>query len=75
ERSQIDLTKVKIPVLAINGEFDRPNAKTHRMERELTNFKNVVLPGKSHLTAIMAGYMPKEYVDTLVAFIDANDKK
>jgi pimeloyl-ACP methyl ester carboxylesterase len=72
---QIDLTKVKIPVLAINGEFDKPNAKTHRMQRELANFKNVVLPGKSHLTAIMAGYMPKEYIDALVTFIDGNDKK
>jgi pimeloyl-ACP methyl ester carboxylesterase len=75
QRGQIDLTKIKIPVLAINGEFDNPNAKTHRMQRELTNFKGVVLPGKSHLTAIMSGYMPKEYVDALVAFIDANDKK
>jgi pimeloyl-ACP methyl ester carboxylesterase len=74
-RGEIDLTKVKIPVLAINGEFDGPNAKTHRMRRELANFKSVVLPGKSHLTAIMAGYMPKEYPEALVAFIDANDKK
>jgi pimeloyl-ACP methyl ester carboxylesterase len=75
ERSKIDLTKVKIPVLAINGEFDRPNAKTHRMQRELTNFKSVVLPGKSHLTAIMPGYIPKEYIETLAAFIDANDRQ
>jgi pimeloyl-ACP methyl ester carboxylesterase len=75
ERMRIDLTKVKIPVLAINGEFDGPNVKTHRMQRELASFKGVVLPGKSHLTAIMAGYMPKEYTETLVAFIDANDKK
>ncbi len=73
--AQIDLTKITIPVLAINGEFDRPIAKTHRMKRELANFKSVVLPGKSHLTAIMAGYMPQEYVDELVAFIDANDPK
>jgi pimeloyl-ACP methyl ester carboxylesterase len=75
DRGQIDLTKIKIPVLAINGEFDGPNAKTHRMQRELANFKAVVLPGKSHLTAIMAGYMPKEYVVALVEFIDANDRK
>jgi pimeloyl-ACP methyl ester carboxylesterase len=75
ERLAIDLTKVKVPVLAINGEFDRPNAKTHRMQRELANFKSVVLPGKSHLTAIMAGYIPKEYAEALVAFIDANDPK
>jgi pimeloyl-ACP methyl ester carboxylesterase len=75
ERGHIDLTKIKIPVLAINGELDGPNGKTHRMQRELANFKSVVLPGKSHLTAIMAGYMPKEYITELVAFIDGNDKK
>src|SRR5499427_6388458 len=46
---QLDLTKITFPVLAINGEFDRPNAKTHRLWRELRNFTNVVLPGKSHL--------------------------
>ena len=62
-------------MLAINGEFDGPNAKTHRMQRELVNFKSVVLPGKSHLTAIMPGYIPKEYIDTLAAFIDANDRQ
>jgi hypothetical protein len=60
-------------MLAINGEFDRPNAKTTRMTREVKNFTNVVLPGKSHLTAIMAGYMPKEYLESLVKFINAND--
>ena len=53
----------------------RPNAKTHRMKRELANFKAVVLPGKSHLTAIMAGYIPQLYIDSLVEFIDANDPK
>ncbi len=62
-------------MLAINGEFDSPNSKTHRMQRELVNFKSVVLHGKSHLTAIMPGYIPKEYIDTLAAFIDANDRQ
>ena len=70
---QLDLTKIAFPVLAINGEFDRPMAKTVRMHRELRDFTNVVLPGKSHLTAIMAGYMPKEYLESLVRFINAND--
>jgi pimeloyl-ACP methyl ester carboxylesterase len=70
----IDLTKVTIPVLAINGEFDSPNAKTVRMQRELRNFKSVVLPGKSHLTAIMAGYMPDSYIQRLVEFVNANDR-
>lgn len=72
---QLDLTKLNIPMLAINGEFDRPNAKTTRMTREVKNFTNVVLPGKSHLTAIMVGYMPKEYLESLVKFINANDPK
>ena len=49
---EIDLTKVTIPVLAINGEYDRPYAKTFRMWRELRDFTSVILPGKSHLTAI-----------------------
>ena len=73
ERTAIDLTKLKLPVLAINGQFDRPNAKTHRMQRELADFRAVVLPGKSHLTAIMAGYMPPEYIESLVRFIDQHD--
>jgi pimeloyl-ACP methyl ester carboxylesterase len=72
---QLDLTKITFPVLAINGEFDRPLAKTVRMQRELRNFTSVVLPGKSHLTAIMTGYMPKEYLESVVKFINANDPK
>lgn len=71
----LDLTKITFPVIAINGELDRPNAKTTRMKRELKNFKNVVLPGKSHLTAIVTPYMPKEYLDSVVAFINENDPK
>src|SRR5262245_46158022 len=72
-RPKIDLTTIKIPVLAINGEFDRPNAKTHRMNRELANFRSVVLPGKSHLSAIVAGSIPPLYTDSLVEFINSND--
>ena len=72
---QIDLTKLSIQLLAINGVFDRPIEKTTRLAREVKNFTNVVLSGKSHLTAIMAGYMPKEYPDSLVKFINANDPK
>jgi pimeloyl-ACP methyl ester carboxylesterase len=73
--SQLDLTKIEFPVMAINGEFDRPLAKTVRLHRELRNFTNIVLPGKSHLTAIMAGYMPKEYLESVVKFVNANDPK
>jgi pimeloyl-ACP methyl ester carboxylesterase len=70
----VDLTKVEIPVLAINGEYDSPYAKTHRLWRELRDFTNVVLPGKSHLTAIVAGSMPPEYLEATVRFIDAHDE-
>lgn len=69
----VDLTKVEIPVLAINGEYDQPFSKTHRLWRELRDFTNVVLPGKSHLTAIVAGSMPREYLESTVRFIDSHD--
>ena len=73
---QIDLAKVKIPVMAINGEFDSPHAKTERMARELKNFQNVILPGKNHMSAIaVGGPMPPRYIDSLVAFINSHDKK
>jgi imidazoleglycerol phosphate synthase glutamine amidotransferase subunit HisH len=60
-------------VLAVNGEYDRPYAKTHRLWRELTNFTNVVLPGKGHLSAVMRGFIPQQYVDAMVDFITANN--
>lgn len=69
----LDLRKVDTPVLAINGEYDRPFAKTHRLWRELRDFTNVVLPGKSHLTAIVAETIPPEYTRAVVRFIDSND--
>jgi len=72
---QIDLTKVTVPVLAINGELDRPHYKTTRMARELFNFTNVVLAGKSHLTAIVAGTMPPLYVGSLVGFVNSHDRQ
>jgi pimeloyl-ACP methyl ester carboxylesterase len=70
----VELRKVDFPVLAINGEYDRPYAKTHRMWRELNDFTSVVLPGKSHLTAIVAGSMPPEYLDAAVRFVNSNDE-
>ena len=70
---EIDLTKIDFPVMTIIGEYDRAVAKSHRMKRELKNFKHVTLPGKSHNTAIMAGYMPPLYINSLVDFINSND--
>ncbi|HVV37226.1 MAG TPA: alpha/beta hydrolase [Acidimicrobiales bacterium] len=70
----IELRKVNFPVLAINGEYDRPFAHTHRLWRELNDFTSVVLPGKSHLTAIVAGSMPPEYLNATVRFVNSNDE-
>lgn len=71
---EIDLKSVSIPVLAINGEFDRPYSKTHRMWREIKDFRNVILPGKNHMSAIMVGGpMPPEYTEALTDFINSND--
>jgi pimeloyl-ACP methyl ester carboxylesterase len=73
EHAKIDLTKVTIPVLAINGQYDSPNAKTYRMKRELKNFRSVVLKGKSHLSAVTPGFIPDEYITELVSFITSNN--
>jgi pimeloyl-ACP methyl ester carboxylesterase len=73
ERGQLDLTQVRIPVLAINGEYDGFHAKTHRMERELADFTNVMLAGHSHLSAIEPGYIPAQYIEALVQFIAEHD--
>ena len=71
----VDLTTLDIPILAVNGSFDNPYRKTHRLWREVKTFQNVILPGKTHLTAIAAGAPPsQEYVDAIAKFIDAHDR-
>jgi pimeloyl-ACP methyl ester carboxylesterase len=72
----VDLTALSIPIIAINGAFDSPYAKTHRLWREANVFQNVILPGKTHLTAIaVGGPMPPQYADTLSRFIDTFDAR
>ena len=72
---EIDLTSIDVPVIAINGEFDRPYSKSHRMWRELKNFTNVVLPGRNHMTAVAVGApMDEIYVREIVKFINAHDQ-
>ncbi|OWK27986.1 alpha/beta fold hydrolase [Sphingomonas mucosissima] len=70
---RLDLTRIAIPVLAVNGDYDRPFAKTHRMWRELPNFSNLVLPGYGHLSAVMQGFVPPIYIKTLGDFVRANN--
>jgi pimeloyl-ACP methyl ester carboxylesterase len=72
----IDLNKLAIPTIAINGSFDNPYSKTHRLWREAKTFQNVILPDKTHLTAIaVGGPMPPQYIDAMVKFIDMYDEK
>ncbi|MDX1491859.1 MAG: alpha/beta hydrolase [Pseudohongiellaceae bacterium] len=72
--AEFDLSTIEFPVLAINGEYDRPYSKVQKMVRELRNFQNVILPEKSHMTAIAVGApMPQLYIDALATFINAND--
>ena len=64
-----------IPILAVNGSFDNPYRKTHRLWREVQTFQNVILPGKTHLTAIAAGAAPsQQYIDAIAKFIDMYDQ-
>jgi len=71
----VDLTKLEIPILAVNGSYDNPYRKTHRLWREVRIFQNVILPGKTHLTAIAAGAAPSQQcVDAIAKFIDMYDK-
>jgi pimeloyl-ACP methyl ester carboxylesterase len=72
----VDLAKLTIPILAVNGSFDNPYRKTHRLWREAQTFQNVILPGKTHLTAIAAGGQPvQQYIDAIARFIDMYDVK
>ena len=72
----VDLSKLSIPIIAINGAFDNPYSKTHRLWREAGTFQNVILPGKTHLTAIaVGGPMPQQYIDATVRFIDSYDQQ
>ena len=70
----IDLEKVTMPLLAINGEFDRPYSKTFRLWRQARNFTNVILPGKGHLSAIGHPMMPPEYPEALQKFLAIHDE-
>ena len=72
----VDLTALTIPILAVNGSFDNPYRKTHRLWREARTFQNVILPGKTHLTAIAAGGPPvQQYIDAVAKFIEMYDAR
>ena len=70
----VDLRSVDIPILCINGEYDRPYSKTQRLWREARTFQNVVLRGCDHLAACGVGSpIPEEYVAATAGFIAMYD--
>jgi pimeloyl-ACP methyl ester carboxylesterase len=70
-----DIATLAVPIIAINGSFDTPYAKTHRFWREARVFENVILQDKTHLTAVaVGGPMPPQYADAMSRFIDAFDE-
>lgn len=70
-----DVAKLAVPILAINGSFDTPHAKTQRLWREAGVFQSVILPEKTHLTAIAVGApMTPQYAEALSRFIEAFDE-
>ncbi|HLI65882.1 MAG TPA: alpha/beta hydrolase, partial [Caulobacteraceae bacterium] len=69
----LDLTTIAFPVIAVNGEFDAPISKTQRMQRELKDFRAVILPGHGHNTVTTAGFTPQLYIDTVADFVRAHD--
>jgi pimeloyl-ACP methyl ester carboxylesterase len=72
----VDLTKLSIPILAVNGSYDNPYRKTHRLWREAKIFQNVILANRTHLTAIAVGApRSQEYIDAIAKFIDMYDVK
>jgi hypothetical protein len=70
---KIDLTTLNVPILAVNGSFDSPYAKTQRIWREAHVFENVILSNKTHLTAIPSTGAPALYIESMKRFIDAHD--
>jgi pimeloyl-ACP methyl ester carboxylesterase len=74
--ASVDLSKLTTPIIAINGSFDNPYSKTHRLWRQARTFQNVILPEKTHLTAIaVGGPMPPQYIDAIVKFVDMYDER
>lgn len=74
-RPALDLTKIDFPILSVVGEFDNPNARTHRLWREAKNYQRVILKNRGHLSSYIAGLAPELYRDTLVDFITRNNPK
>ncbi len=67
----VDLTKIKFPVLSVVGEYDRPYYKTTRMWRELQDFTFVMIPGANHGQARRT----QRLANALARFITSYDRQ
>ena len=65
-----DLTTVTVPVLSLVGGYDNPNARTHRVKRQVKGAQIVVLPKETHGSV----HLNPVYTQTLVKFIDGHDR-
>jgi pimeloyl-ACP methyl ester carboxylesterase len=70
EDRAIDLAKVKVPVAQIIGSLDRPNARTHRVKREVKGAAITIIPGETHGSV----HLNPQYTATLAKFIDTHDR-
>ena len=66
----IDLTTVTVPVLSLVGGYDNPNARTHRVKRQVKGAQIVILPKETHGSV----HLNPVYTQTLVKFIDGHDR-
>jgi pimeloyl-ACP methyl ester carboxylesterase len=67
----VDLTRIRFPVLSLNGGDDTPLAKTHRMWRELQDYTYVVVPGRNH----MQTSADPRFGEALATFISSHNPK
>jgi pimeloyl-ACP methyl ester carboxylesterase len=65
-----DLAATRIPVLAIDGEFDVPNLEAaRRMKGIVRDLQVIVVPGTNHQTSVRLAAPP------IVAFLDAHQDR
>jgi pimeloyl-ACP methyl ester carboxylesterase len=74
-RPPLDLKSLRMPILAVVGEFDQPYTRTHRLWREAPNFQRVILRNRGHLSSYMAGLCPELYRGALTDFIVRNNPR
>lgn len=63
-----DRPPFEAPLLQVLGQFDYPNTMSKLLKRQVSNYRLVVLPGRTHLTALA----DPEFTQAILRFIDDN---